>query len=135
MNQTPDQIEFERLFKICHQHHLNTLKLSSPSFVHDGYVSKATMSSPSGFVEILYGPPEYHAQIFITSLKEQKRWELKDLMSIKTVREWLMSYSHRPIPEGKSALEREIEWTFLILTDALKNVAGFEWLKQKSEAN
>ena len=130
MKKTTDQIEFERLISIYHQQHQNDLKLANPSFgCYNSAISKATMSGSGGFVEILYGPPDFHVELFITSSKEKRRWELRDLMSIGTVRAWLVNYSQQSIPQGKSHLEREVEWIFLILIDGLKGIANFAWLK------
>ena len=130
MKKTADQIEFERLISLYHQKHQNDLKLANPKFgSYNSAISQAIMSGSGGFVEILYGPPEFHVELFITSSKEKRRWELRDLMSIGTVRAWLVNYSQRSIPQGKSPLECEVEWIFLILIDGLKGIANFAWLK------
>ena len=92
MKKTTDQIEFERLVSICHQQHQNDLKLANPRFgCYNSAISNAIMSGSGGFVEILYGPPDFHVELFITSSKEKRRWELRDLMTIETVREWLVN--------------------------------------------
>jgi hypothetical protein len=122
------QIEFARLVDSYYQQHQSALRLASPSFNNDGFVSRATMSGSGGIVEILCGPAEYHAEIFITTLKDHKRWNLADLMSVGTLKQWLVSYSQRASSQGKSGLEADIEWIFLILTEGLRGAANFEWL-------
>ena len=84
------QMEFTRLVDSYYQRYQNALRLGHPSFRNDGFISTATMSGSGGFVEIRCGPAEYHAEIFITTLKEQKRWSLADLMSIESVRNWML---------------------------------------------
>jgi hypothetical protein len=117
-----------RLVDSYYKQHQSALRLAGPSFDNDGFVSRATMSGSGGAVEILCGPAEYHAEIFITTLKDNKRWNLADLMSVGTLKQWLVSYSKRASCQGKSELEADIEWIFLILIEGLKGAAGFEWL-------
>ncbi len=122
------QIEFARLVDIYYQKYKNALTLASPSFDNNGFVSRATLSGSGGDIEILCGPAEYHAEIFITMLKDNKRWNLADLMSVGTLKHWLVSYSQRANNQGKSELEADIEWIFLILIEGLRGAIGFEWL-------
>jgi hypothetical protein len=125
------QIEFERLVALYHQRHKNALHLSNPSFEEDGYITTATMIGLGGHVETRCGPAEYHAEIFVFTFDEQKRWDLAELMSIESVRNWLVSYSNNSNLHGKSSLEADVEWIFLILADGLKNVGKFDWLYRK----
>lgn len=120
------QIEFARLVDSYYQRHQNALRLEHPSFRNDGFLSTATMSGSGGFVEIRCGPAEYHAEIFVTTLKGQKRWSLADLMSIEGVRNWMLQ--NRPNTSGRSQLEAEINCAFSLLTDGLRGIANFEWL-------
>ena len=122
------QIEFARLVASYYQKHKNTLMLDHPIFNNDGFVSNATMSGSGGSVEILCGPAEYHAELFITTLKDHKRWNLADLMSVGTLKQWLVNYSQKTNFQGKSELEADIEWVFLILIEGLRSAADFEWL-------
>ena len=85
------------------------------------------MSGSGGFVEIRCGPAEYHAEIFVTTLKEQKRWSLADLMSIEGVQNWMLQ--NRPNTSDKPRLEVEIDCAFSLLAGGLRDVAGFEWLR------
>jgi len=120
------QIEFARLVDSYYQRHQNALKLGHPNFRNDGFISTATMSGSGGFVEIRCGPAEYHAEIFVTTLKDQKRWSLADLMSIESIRNWMLQ--NQPNTSGKSRLEAEIDSAFSLLTEGLKGVPNFEWL-------
>jgi hypothetical protein len=65
------------------------------------------MSGSGGLVEIRCGPAEYHAEIFITTLREQKRWTLADLMGIESVRNWLLQNRGRTTSD-KSRLEAKL---------------------------
>lgn len=120
------QIEFTRLVDSYYQRHQNTLRLGQPSFHNDGFVSTATMSGSGGLVEIRCGPAEYHAEIFITTLKEQKRWSLADLLSIEGARNWMLQ--NRPNTSDKSRLEVEIDFAFSLLAVGLRGITNFEWL-------
>ena len=120
------QLEFARLVDSHYQRHKNALRVEHPSFSNDGFISTATMSGSGGFVEIRCGPAEYHAEVFITTLKEQKRWSLADLMSIESVRNWMLQ--NRSYTSGKSRLEAEIDCAFSLLTDGLRGIVNFEWL-------
>lgn len=122
------QIEFERLVVLYHQRHKNRLNLADPTFAEDGFVTTATMVGSAGRVETRCGPAEYHAEIFVFTLNDRKRWDLAELMSIESVRKWLVSYSQNAKEDGKSSLEADVEWIFLILTDGLKDVDKFDWL-------
>ena len=124
------QIEFERLIAGNFQRHKNELSLASPTFQEDGFITTATMAGSAGCVEILCGPAEYHAEVFITTTKDQKRWDLADLINIESVRLWL--YQNRPNYSGRSLLEVEVEYLFYFIIDGLKGVAEFEWLRSRT---
>lgn len=122
------QLEFESLIEEYYHRQKKALKLTAPNFNHCGFLSKAVMSGSGGSVEILYGPTEYHAEVFISLHKEKKRWALADLMSFNTVSEWLLNYSKNANPTDKTDLEADIEWIFLILVDGLNGIPNFEWI-------
>jgi len=75
------QIEFESLVAPYHQRHKDALHLSNPSFKEDEFITTATMIGLGGHVETRCGPAEYHAEIFIFTLDDQKRWDLAELMA------------------------------------------------------
>ena len=120
------QIEFARLIGSHYQQYQTMLMLDRPSFCNDGFISTATMSGSDGFVEIRCGPAEYHAEVFVTTLKEHKRWDLAELMSIESIRNWMLQ--SRPDTSGKPRLEAEIDCAFALLADGLKGDARFGWL-------
>jgi hypothetical protein len=122
------QIEFEKLVVLYHQRDKNELKLADPTFKEDGFVTTATMVGSSGNVKTRCGPAEYHAEIFVFTLNDQKRWDLAELMSLESIRKWLINYSQNPKANGKSSLEADVEWIFLILSDGLKGISKFDWL-------
>jgi len=124
------QIEFERLIAGNFQRHKNELSLASPTFREEGFITKAIMVGSRGSVEIWCGPAEYHAEIFVNTIKGQKRWNLADLMTIESVRLWL--YQNRPNYSGRSLLEVEVEYLFYFIIDGLKGVAEFEWLRSRT---
>lgn len=116
------QIEFERLIAGNFQRHKNELSLASPTFQEDGFITTATMAGSAGSVEILCGPAEYPAEVFITTTKGQKRWDLADLIGIESVRLWMLH--NRPNSPSKSRLEAEIECLFGLIADGLNEVAS-----------
>ena len=120
------QIDFERLIVVCCQRHQNVLNLASPIFEEDGFITTAIMAGTGGRFEIRCGPAEYHAEIFIYTFEDQKRWNLADLMSIENIRSWMIQ--NRPDTGGRSQLEAEINYAFWLLTDGLKDVVNFKWL-------
>ena len=126
MSQTT-RIEFERLIAGNFHQHKNELNLASPTFQEDGFITTATMTGSGGRVEILCGPAEYHAEVFITTTKGQKQWSLSDLMTIESVRLWM--HQDFPSTAGRSRLEAEIERAFDLIVDGLNGVAEFEWLR------
>lgn len=122
------QEEFERLVRNYYELHKGSLTLSAPQFQRDGFIARATMSSTHGAVEIICGPAEYHAELFIKSLIDGRRWNLADLMCFDAVRLWLVDYSKNASSANKSVLEADVEWIFLILRDGLKSVPNFSWI-------
>ena len=124
------QIEFERLIIVYFQQYKCVLELTDPTFCEDGYITTATMTGSGGYVEIRCGPAEYHAELFVHTLKDQKRWNLVDLMSVASVRLWMLQ--NRPHTSGRSLLEAEIDYAFCLLVDGLKGVSNFGWLNNKN---
>jgi len=123
------QIEFENIVRYYYLRHKRALSLSDPSFESDGFITTATMIGAGGSVEIRCGPSEYHAEIFIQTLKDNKRWSLTDLISIKIIQNWMLK--SRPNISQKHRLKAEIETAFCLLVDGLKDVEEFKWLKTK----
>lgn len=124
------QYKFIQFVNQYYQKYKHLLALNNPNFSNSGFVCKATMFGLGGSVEILCGPAEYHAEIFINTLKDSKRWNLAGLMNVESIRDWLIDYSKCANNSGKSILESDVEWIFLILIDGLKGVSNFEWLQK-----
>jgi hypothetical protein len=122
------QAEFKRLVEEYYRSQKAVVNLTAPEFHFSGFLSKAVMTGSGGFVEILCGPAEYHAEVFVISCKDNKRWKLADLMNFSSVREWLVAYSKKGNTANKSILESDVEWIFLMLADGLRDVPGFEWI-------
>lgn len=117
---------FECLIDEYFLHHSNILHLAKPTFKRDGFITTATMMGCDGRVEMRCGPAEYHAEIFIYTSKDNRRWTLSDLMNIEKIRIWVLK--NRPRTLGRSLLETEIDYAFCLLEVGLKDVAGFEWI-------
>jgi hypothetical protein len=122
------QEDFERLVNHYFKLYEGALNLSAPLFRCKGFVTTATMSGVRGSVEILCGPAEYHAELFIESSEIGQRWNLADLMKFDPVRKWLLDYSKKDSSKKKSGLSADVEWIFLILLDGLKEVQEFSWI-------
>lgn len=125
------QEDFERLVEKYYSRQKDALNLMVPKFERSGFLTKAVMVGTDGFVEILYGPAEYHAEVFVSLLNDKKRWTLAELMSFNTVRDWLINYSKNVKTAEKTELEADIEWIFLILIDGLRGLSAFEWITSK----
>jgi hypothetical protein len=120
------QIEFERLVSAYHQQQLNDLMLAAPTFEEAGFITTATMVGSGGQVKMRCGPAEYHAEIFIHTSEDGKRWTLADLMGIETVRDWMLQ--NRPNTSDKPKLEIEVEYAFRLLSHGLRGDGRFNWL-------
>ena len=120
------QIEFKRLVTEYFQRHNHALNLAVPTFEEDGFITTASMIDSGGRVEFRCGAAEYHTEIFVYTLKDQKRWNLAELMSIESVRNWMLKT--RPNTSDKSRLEAEVDYAFCLLTAGLKGVGEFGWL-------
>lgn len=124
------QIEFERLVSIYHRQHLPELMLAAPTFEQAGFVTVATMVGSGGKVQMRCGPAEYHAEIFIHTSHDGRRWTLADLMGIETVRDWMLQ--NRPSESEKSRLEIEVKYAFRLLCEGLRGDGRFDWMTHVS---
>lgn len=122
--------ETKNEFKILSQKNYDRcsgkLKINKPVFSGEGFLSQLSMKGPYGAVEILCGPPEYHAEVFIESYDESKRYNLTDLMGIDSIREWVKT--NRPKTDGQSHLAAELEWIFDLLSEGLKDADSLKWI-------
>lgn len=102
------------------------LALSSPYFDNIGYLTKATLTGTGGFVEILCGPPEYHAELFIENSDLKQRFGLSEILSSEAVQVWA---KHNKPDQGEPIrVKREVAWLFSLLTDILCQDERFTWL-------
>jgi len=106
------------------------LKLDAPTFEENGFITTARLAGMGGHVELRCGPAEYHAEIFVHTSKDGKRWSLADLMGLESVRSWLLE--NRPDTTGRSTLEAEIEYAFWLLKDGLRGDYRFNWIGSTS---
>ena len=81
-----------------------------------------------GAVEFLCGPPEYHAEIFVSvqgSDGATDRLDLGGLMASSFVRDWVTE--NRLQASGKDRLRAEVEW-FVSLLQFLRGCDEFDSL-------
>jgi hypothetical protein len=102
------------------------LNLKELSFRQEGYLTIADMQGPHGSIQVICGPPEYRAEIFVTSVETGKRLGLPELYEIKSVRDWLESY--KSTKEKLTKIEADVEWVFRLLANGLKESGEFAWL-------
>jgi hypothetical protein len=120
------QNDFELLVAEHFQRHKAELCLAYPTFQRDGFIVTATMAGTGGKVELRCGPAEYHAEIFILTDEDRKRWSLADLLAIDQIRAWALQ--NRPNLSGRSRLAAEVDVAFSLLAVGLKGVPEFMWL-------
>jgi hypothetical protein len=70
------------------------------------------MAGLQGRVQIRCGPPEYHAEILVYSLKDQERWNLAELMSIESIRN-LIIQNRRRLLRGDRASKPKLTTLFI----------------------
>ena len=84
----------------------------------DGFVTRITYSFGEGLVEFLCGPPEYHAEIFVSIKAENgslERYDLAKLMSISHLRNWIVN--NKPDMSHGDKIKAETEWHVLLLKE------------------
>jgi hypothetical protein len=123
------QIRFEQVVHRCYDRHCSMLLLKEPVLRCDGYISTATMAGTKGVVEILCGPPEYHAELLIVIAETGQRWNLADLVQFDTVKRWFVAYAAAAAGSSEADLEADVEWIFMILVEGLNGVKRFEWIR------
>ena len=94
----------------------------------DGYVTRISYSFGKGLIEFLCGPPEYHAEIFISvkgAGKNSERYDLTKLMSISHLRNWVAQ--NKPDMSHGDKIRAEVDWYVLLLKE-MKNLPEFRSL-------
>lgn len=102
------------------------LALSSPYFDNIGFLIKAKLTGIGGFVEILCGPPEYHAELFIENSDLKQRFGLSEILSSEAVQTW--AEHNKPDQDEPIRVKREVGWLFSLLTDILRQDHRFTWI-------
>ncbi len=122
------QKEFIASVQKNYEHFSSCLKLEKPSFETKGFLSCAKMIATGGIVEILCGPPEYHAEVFIECAETNKRWGLADFIQVQSIKHWLDAYQSKT--GNQSDVEADIEWIFHLLSEGLKGIREFSWIQR-----
>ena len=120
-------IEFQRLVENGYRRFKSDLGLSPPSFQADDQITRGTLEGAGGSVLLRYGPPEYHAELFVLTSMDRRRWGLADLLSLQGVRDWVRR--NPPDTSYESRLEAEVEYAFRLLAQGLVSDARFDWLR------
>lgn len=84
----------------------------------DGLVARISYSFGRGIVEFLCGPPEYHAEIFISVIDDDgnfDRYDLAKLMSISYLRNWVVQ--NKPDMSHGDKIKAEMDWYVLLLKE------------------
>lgn len=102
------------------------LRLEKPSFAAKGFLSSAKMIANEGIVEILCGPPEYHAEVFIECARTNKKWGLADFIQVQSIKKWLDAY--QSTTGNHSNVDADVEWIFHLLSGGLKGIQEFAWI-------
>jgi hypothetical protein len=118
--------EFKQAVLDNYSQHSEELTLSPPQFEESGFLASAVLSGDKGFVEMLCGPPEYHAELFIQCFDSNRRWELADLLGSDSVQQWV-ARATLDSSEGVR-VRREVDWLFLLVATALRTESEFGWL-------
>ena len=123
------QKEFIASVEKSYDHFSLYLELKKPSFETKGFLSIAKMEAVGGIIEILYGPPEYRAELFINCHRNHKKWGLSALFQIKNVTSWLKTY--RPKTKKQSKIEADVECFFHLVTEGVHGIDEFAWLHKR----
>lgn len=102
--------------------------ISNKNTAIDGFVARVTFSLGEGLVEFLCGPPEYHAEIFISVKGEDdslERYDLTKLMSVPHLRNWVVH--NKPNMSHGDKIRAEMEWHVLLIKE-LKHLPEFQSL-------
>lgn len=102
------------------------LALEPPQFEESGFLTSAKLKGKEGFVEILFGPPEYHAELFIEDANSGKRFGFADLLRRKPIAEWVAL--NKPDSSEELLVKREVDWFFSLIQVPLKSEVQFRWV-------
>lgn len=119
--------EFRQLVQWNYDRCKRNLALELPVFINEAPLLIASMSGKKGCVEILFGPPEYHAEVIIETEENSKRYNLADLFTFKSVKAWM--YENRTNQKDQSSLAADAEWMFNLLSEGLNGIEEFNWIR------
>jgi hypothetical protein len=125
---TSTQNEFIASVQKHYKHFTSCLRLEKPSFTTKGFLSSAKMTANGGIVEILCGPPEYHAEVFIECAGTNKRWGLADFIQVQSIKHWFDAY--QSTTGSQSNVDADVEWIFHLLSEGLKGIQEFAWINR-----
>jgi hypothetical protein len=95
--------------------------ISNKKMEINGYVTRISYTfGQKGVVEFLCGPPEYHAEIFISVEGVDKnidRYDLMKLMSISQIRSWVTK--NRPDMSHGDKIRAEVDWLVLLIKEVV----------------
>lgn len=90
---------------------------SGPSIRVDGFVSSATIATRAGAIELLFGPPEYHVELFVRDSATERRWRFADVVQLSGVRSWLEVNPFGGEPGDQ--VRNEVSYFFRLLHECL----------------
>ena len=100
----------------------DVLCFESWSVDQKGSIIVGKLIGNNGHVKLLYGPPEYHVEIFLISSATGKEYDLAQMMSVKGVREWM---EENRLSFGDYGLSSDFEWVKSFLINAVSNNEEF----------
>jgi len=77
----------------------------------------------SVIIELLWGPPEFQVELFITVVASAKRYGLRNMIPIPGVREWMLA--NKPSQEGDN-LKVEFDWIQKFISEAIRDKEEFK---------
>lgn len=108
------QILYDRLFPILK---IEEFKIENRNSIFIGKITENAV-----IIEIIYGPPEFHTELFITVISTMIRYDLRMMINIAGVREWMLD--NKPKIGGYN-LKSEFDWIEKFITKGIRNKKEF----------
>jgi len=102
--------------------------VSNKNINEDGVVAHVSFDVGNGMIEFLYGPPEFHVEIFVSVKNDDDvltRYDLAKLMTNDDVKSWVIE--NRPDMSHGDRVKAEVDW-FVLLLGKLKTQPEFSSL-------
>jgi len=133
MNSTNIQNSHENFAQLINVHYhqfKSRLELLPPEIIYQNCISKVTFRGKHGIVNVFYGAPEWHLEMYFES--HGVKWTLGDVVGVfSSVRDWIANNN----PNNNSnrirqnlTLEREIILFYLLLSDVMSYIQEFAWI-------